>query len=515
MVNRFFNWCTIPSMVQVTASNLYNFVQCPHRVWRDAHDNPSLKDEPNDFVKLLWEKGVQYEKEVLTGFEGDQSICDLSKVPVEGRAKATLEALARKEPLIYHARLEVDELLGEPDLLELQPDGEYLAVDIKSGMGLEGEDDFEEGKPKKHYALQVALYTDALRRLGFATHYRAKIFDIAGKMVEYRLNEPKGARAPDTWWELYESTLMEVGNLLKNKIKTKPALISACKLCVWYSSCKKQCIDANMLSLIPELGRSKQDSLEALAITVDELAALDPEDYVDAKGKMKIELPGIAKATLVKLHRRAQLLASGSKELEVLEPFSLPKKPIELYFDIETDPTQNIVYLHGIVERRIGSSEKPKFHSFVAEEVSNHAEKEAWSKFWEYIRSLPQGEFSVFYYSKYERTQYRVLQKKYPDVVSADEVEAFFDDEASLDLYYDLVKKYTEWPTYNYSVKTLAQHLGFKWRDENPSGAASIQWFNEWSKDRSQEKLQRILDYNEDDCLAMVVLKDELAKWAT
>jgi predicted RecB family nuclease len=163
----------------------------------------------------------------------------------------------------------------------------------------------------------------------------------------------------------------------------------------------------------------------------------------------------------------------------------------------------------------VGSSEKPKFHSFVAEEVSNEAEKQAWQKFWEYIRSLPQGEFSVFYYSKYERTQYRVLQKKYPDVISEDDVEAFFGNEASLDLYYDLVNKKTEWPTYNYSVKTLAQHLGFNWRDSNPSGAASIQWFNEWCKDRSPEKLQRILDYNEDDCIAMLVLKDELVKYAS
>ncbi len=502
-------------MVKITASNLYNFVQCPHRVWRDAHDNPNLKDEPNDFVKLLWERGTQYERKVLAELEDEQPICDLSKLPVEERAKATLEAIARKEPLIYHARLDVDELLGEPDLLELQPDGEYMAVDIKSGMGLEDQDDFEEGKPKKHYALQLALYTDALRRLGFATHYRAKIFDSAGNMVEYRLSEPRNSKAPDTWWELYESALVEVGNILKNQFKTKPALGSVCKLCVWYTNCKNQCIEANMLSLIPELGRSKQDALEALAMTVDELAALDPDDYCDAKGKMKVKLPNIAKPSLVKFHRRAQLLASGTKELQVLEPFSLPKKPIELYFDIETDPTQDIVYLHGVVERRMDSSDKPKFHYFVAEEVSSKAEKEAWQKFWEYIRSLPKGEFAVYYYSKYERTQYRALHKKYPDVASEDEVEAFFEDEASIDLYFDLVKKYTEWPTYNYSVKTLAQHLGFNWRDVNPSGAASIQWYNEWSKDREPAKMQRILDYNEDDCIAMIVLKDELIKYAT
>lgn len=38
----------------------------------------------------------------------------------------------------------------------------------------------------------------------------------------------------------------------------------------------------------------------------------------------------------------------------------------------------------------------------------------------------------------------------------------------------------------------------------------SIQWFNEYCRERDPEKLQRILDYNEDDCRAMAVVKDYL-----
>lgn len=499
-------------MVQITASHLYNFVKCPHRVWRDAYDDKRLRDEPNEFVKMLWEKGTQYEREVMEQMEGEQDICDLSVVPLAERAQATVEALQRKEPLIYHGRLEIDELLGEPDLLELQPDGEYVPVDIKSGMGLEGEDDFEEGKPKKHYALQLSLYVDALRRMGFSTTYRGKIFDSAGKLVEYNLDKPRGPRAKDTWWELYEDALMVAGNILKQNIHTKPALGSDCKLCVWYSDCKKTCLEGNVLSLISELGRSKQEALDGIVSTVDELAAIEVEDYVDAKGKTGIA--GIGKPSLEKFHRRAQILKSGQKEPLILEEFSLPDKPIELHFDIEADPTRNLIYLHGVVERHMDDPDNAKFHYFVAKGISNSDEKQAWQEFWNYIRALPQGQFAVYYYSKYERTQYRALQKKYPDVASEDEVEAFFGDEASIDLYFDLVKPCTDWATNNYSVKTLAQHLGFNWRDPNPSGAASIQWFNEWCEDRSDEKMQRILDYNEDDCRAMIVLKDELVKFA-
>ena len=76
------------------------------------------------------------------------------------------------------------------------------------------------------------------------------------------------------------------------------------------------------------------------------------------------------------------------------------------------------------------------------------------------------------------------------------------------DLYLDVVKPATEWPTNDQSIKTLAKYLGFAWRDNNPSGAASIEWFDQWVRTRDPEIRQRILDYNEDDCKATRVLLD-------
>ncbi|NCA93985.1 MAG: hypothetical protein EOM84_02275, partial [Sphingobacteriia bacterium] len=42
--------------------------------------------------------------------------------------------------------------------------------------------------------------------------------------------------------------------------------------------------------------------------------------------------------------------------------------------------------------------------------------------------------------------------------------------------------------------------------------ALSIQWFNQYLETKKPEDLQRILDYNEDDCKATMVLKDELVR---
>ena len=38
-----------------------------------------------------------------------------------------------------------------------------------------------------------------------------------------------------------------------------------------------------------------------------------------------------------------------------------------------------------------------------------------------------------------------------------------------------IVNKHTDWPVSSYSLKDLAQYLGFEWKDETPSGALSIQ----------------------------------------
>ncbi len=377
-------------------------------------------------------------------------------------------------------------------------------------MGLEGEDDENDGKMKKTYALQLCLYVDALRRLGLATHFLGKIWDSEGAMVDYVLDAPRGARNPQTWWDWYGDTAEQVRAILAGTLKTESALIGACKLCPWYSSCKRLCQDRHDLSLVHELGRSRKEGLLHIALDVDQLAALEPSELIGTDGKTGIA--GIGEKSLEKYVRRARILKAGGTAPTILKPFTLPVRPIELYFDIEADPTQDIVYLHGVVERQGG---KESFHAFTAADVTAEAEERAWRELWDYIRPFPRDQVAVYYYSKYERTQYRLLREKYPEVATVEEIEAFFDPAFAIDLYFDVVLPCTDWPTSNYSVKTLAQLQGFRWRDPHPSGAASIQWFNEWCKDREPAKLQRILDYNEDDCLAMRVLKDTLAPLAT
>lgn len=170
---------------------LYDLVMCPHRVYRDLFTDPSERDPISPFTQLLWDRGHAFEKEVIDGLE--VPYVDLSDLADEEREQRTIAAMKAGEPLIYSGRIRADDLLGVPDLLR-RDDGGYIAGDIKSGAGEEnvGEDDT---KPKKHYAVQLALYTDVLERLGFSGGRRGFIWDIHGNEVPYDLTTRPGPRS--------------------------------------------------------------------------------------------------------------------------------------------------------------------------------------------------------------------------------------------------------------------------------------------------------------------------------
>jgi predicted RecB family nuclease len=354
--------------------------------------------------------------------------------------------------------------------------------------------------------VQLALYTDILEQVG----RRAFVWDIRGDEVAYDFMELCGKKQRRLWDD-YEEALAEARRIVSRATETMPAYASACKNCAWYTACLKILEAANDLTMIPELGRSKREVLIDRIGSVRELAEINPADYM--KGN-KTVFTGIGPGTLQKFHARAKLLAAPGGKAFLRAPVSFPAAELELFFDLEVDPMRDICYLHGFVERRRGDNGTEQFVSFFSGEPTPEAEEHAFAAAWRYLQAAQPS--TIYYYSKYERTGYRKLRSKYPHVCTEADVEALFDPTHAVDLYYNVVLKATEWPTRDYSIKTLAKHLGFKWRDPHPSGAASIEWFDRWVITRDAAARQRILDYNEDDCRATRVLLDgirALSEW--
>lgn len=494
----------------ITASKLYDFIQCPHKVWRDVYGPQEEKiDEKNPFVELLWEKGVLHERKIISEIG---SFVDLSEGTIEERIDKTLAEIKKGTPLIYQGVLHCGNLLGITDLLRRMPTGRYLPIDIKSGKGFQGSDDFEdedEGKPKKHYAVQLSLYVEILLNLGFADEKKGAIIDISGQELVYLLESAQGIRNTQTWWELYLDIKNSISELLSNKTQDKPAIAGTCQLCPWNNSCKKWCLENEDLTKIFYLGRSKREILNNdLGIEkVRELIRVNIPDIIAKKKKDKTFLKGFGEQLLKKFITRAIILEETKKPL-LHQEIQFPQVKKELFFDIEDDPTQDFVYLHGIYSRDTGNE---KYIYFLAKENSRDSEKKAWQEFWNYINTLSVGDFAVYYYSHHEKTTYRRLNQRYPEVIAKERLDAFFDNPNAIDLY-QIVQKYTDWPLSSYSLKELATYLGFKWKDESPSGALSIRWYNDFLQNHSEELLKRIIEYNEDDCRAAMILKDGISR---
>lgn len=497
--------------MRITPSLLYNYLMCPHLPWRDRFGPKDEKGtDDNPFLKMLWERGVLHEKDVLEGLGVEYE--DLSQGTIEDRLNQTKEALLAKKQLIYQGVIESGELFGIPDLLELQEDGQYFPTDIKSGSGLDGEDEEAglEGKQKKHYATQLCLYSDILIRLGFAKDRRGYILGGDKIKIPYDLTASIGARSTQNFWSFYEEVKSVVTDLIHDKNRNSPAMSAACKMCAWQDSCKKWCTENDDMTQLFNMGRKVRDVLNAEldVATVTGLVNIDLPVILERKKNEKQFLKGIGEKTITTAVRRAKLYRDQALPT-LYQKLYLPEVKYEIHLDLEDDPLrEGFVYLHGLYIR---TPEGEEFKSFVAKEFSPEAERQSWKGFWDFIQTLPENDFAVYYYSSHEKTMYKKLQQKYPDVISVEKLDAFFNNQNVIDLY-QIVTKYTDWPLGSYGIKAIAKYLGFKWEDSEGNGATSIQWFNEYLASGDETILQRILTYNKNDCQATLVLKNKLVE---
>lgn len=484
-------------MSNITGSMLYDLVTCPTRVHLDLFGT-GIRDEVSPFVQLLWAQGATHEEQVIANL--DRPFEDLSGLSRAERLRQTIEAMTNGVELIYHGRIAHNDMLGDPDLLEKVGNG-YIAGDIKSGAGIEGMDD--SGKLKKTYAVQLGLYTEILEGMGCSAGRTPYVLDVWCERIPYPLDEAQGSRTPQSWWGFYEGVRDHARQIATRQAAPLACSGAPCKLCWWYSVCKADVQARDDLSRIPELGRSKRDVLADRIGTVHELATANLDTFRQGK---KSVFPGIGPDTLQKFKTRAQLLCDPTSRPLLVQPVSFPQVDTELFFDIEVDPFRDCCYLHGFIERKFRNNVTERFVPFFVDTPAGDQERQMFSAALEYMRSF--HSVAIYYYSKYERTIYRKLRVKYPDVISEADLEQIFAPNLAIDLYFDVVKKATEWPTTDLSIKTLASYLGFHWRDANPSGAASIEWYDKFVKEPIDENRMRILEYNEDDCRATRVLLD-------
>lgn len=479
-------------LLPITGSALADLYACERRFHNDLLADPADRDPVNGFVELLWRNGSRHEAEIIAQLGSD--VVDLRAVPHAGRMNATLAALSAGARVVVGARLELGDRFGMPDLIVLE-DGAHYAGDIKSGtpFAANGTD------AKSAYAAQIGFYAGLLADLGVGSGDRAFVIGDDGVPAWFDLGvtASRGGRSIARMVE----ELTDLARVIRDgAVLATPAASAACGMCVWKSTCSAMLYAADDPTLVAGLGRAARSALAPVARTVAELAALPLTDGPKVKG--------VGPERMATFVERARLLHQPDAGAYATRPLGLERRHHELHLDLETDPTNgNLVYLHGIHERiGTGPDAVERYVHFLAPD--RESERNAFADAWAYLTADPTA--LVTTYSAFERTTYRLLQRRYPEIASEADVEELFRSPRSVDLYFDAVFPATVWPTGSMGLKAVARHLGFDWRDKAPSGAGSIGWFVEWQETRDPALLKRILEYNADDCIASSVVLDGL-----
>ncbi|NKB81717.1 MAG: TM0106 family RecB-like putative nuclease [Nitrospirales bacterium] len=480
-------------MKTITAQDLYNFTKCHHRVYLDANGNPDEKGEVGAFIKLLWELGLQTERDYIASL-GTMAVVDLQSLSVETASSETLELMKQGIPLIYQGCIQDGPYVGRPDLLIKREDstsrfGPYLydPVDIKAGRGWER----QEGKKprfKEHYAFQILFYRMVLTRIQDAIPRMARIINIDKEIEEFD---------PTVFEPAFEAALGQTNRLIAGHDSSEPVLGSHCYLCGWFQRCRRWVADHDDPTGLFFVGKQKFQLKEVGLRTIQDIAIMDVQTHLHPPKKIH----RMGEKSLRRMKERAHVLLANKP---VIRPgFSFPSVKREVYFDIEDDPTQNLTYLYGLLIHE--ANQPPRFTYFLARRPEE--EESTVRAFWEFLANAQDDAYYV--YSHKERATLKHLMERYH--LDQEVFQHYVNRE--YDLYKDLIVEYSDWPTFSYGIKHIAKLIGFSWRDTDPSGANSIAWYNDYlAHPQNEHLLNRILVYNEDDCRAMVAIKDYFEK---
>jgi predicted RecB family nuclease len=313
---------------------------------------------------------------------------------------------------------------------------------------------------------------------------------------------------------------------------TAPYWHRDCPDCPFREHCEEQLEKLDDVSLVRFTSFSQQLLMREHGVeTRAQLARLDPARARRARSKVLNPLEphepeDVLGRTIDKLDDliyRARAFERGTS-LRVVAPDEVGCPTADVEVDVDMESYDDATYLWGayVSVAQPTDGVREGYHAFVEwNELTRESEARNFRSFWEWLeevrtRCAEQGRtFAAycFWAQAEDGAMNRAVDPPLPDGPTAADLFAFRSTTPSIwiDLHEQVKRQIqTEGP---FGLKQLAVAAGFHWRDANPSGEASMLWYEEARRDESPEALAsraRIMDYNEDDCRATKALRDWL-----
>lgn len=239
----------------------------------------------------------------------------------------------------------------------------------------------------------------------------------------------------------------------------------------------------------------KENLVEWEIKTVDDLAQVDPRNLMRIKG--------IGEEKSKKLILKAKSIVKN--KCEKLEPYTFPSNTTEIFLDFE-DITErwhssrivDIVYLIGVVTVK---DKKAEYTPFLVHQLDK--ERDMFDEFVKWL--LDYENFTLYHFTSHEVSFLKKLAERHN--LPAKTLDTIIKN--MIDLYEKATQAYV-FPTYRNSLKHIAAYTGYTWKhkdvDALECAALYLQYIED--PDKYEDNLKKIKDYNEDDCRALLHLKE-------
>ncbi|MEA5508295.1 TM0106 family RecB-like putative nuclease [Crocosphaera sp. UHCC 0190] len=475
----------------ITDVLLLDYKRCSRRSFLNVHGDITQRNPERDFLLKLRHENQLHVASVLETFYPHYQKPNPTGPSWREKAEATETLMQQGVNCIYQGILLLSEkdspydYLGKPHLLIKQPgqskfgDWSYYPISIHLGR-----------RPKPEYKIVATFYAYLLGILQDTLPPNPVMVLRPQKHYEVDLIQ---------WLPRLQSTLEQCVIMLGNGQEPEVFISrQRCNLCNWYDHCYAIAQSQQHLSLVPGVTPSRYHSLQQMGlITVELLAEASPSSMGEVMGK---EIG-------TQLQQQAQAIVENRAIHRTLIPRHRPEilfnHPVELYFDIEAEPERNLDYLLGVVVVNRLTQEQT-FYPFLAETPED--EEKVWQQFLHLVNTYENA--PIFHFSEYEVETIKRLGNLYQ--TPPKQIEGLIS--RFIDLHRCVITCVI-FPVESYSLKSLANWLGFHWRDPGMGGDQCVCWYDQWLKTGNRTFLASILRYNEDDCLATLHLKNWLVEF--
>lgn len=440
----------------------------------------------------LRERGEKFEAEILRKYQEDgKTVCMIQPGDAHAYEK-TLESMKNGDEIIYQARLGKEgEWEGWADFL--------IRVDKPSGLGsysYEVMDTKLATETKAATIIQISLYSEAV----------GAIQGLTPELMWVKTPDEQIAYRSDDYAAYVRLVKRRFLEALQNKeTVTYPEPVAHCDVCVWWEVCNQQRRADDHLGFVAGMGKTQIKEVKIQGVeTLEAFANVEsPISFKPKRGAIH---------TYQKLRDQANIQWRSREEgdrpihelLDVQPEKGFCKLPEpnkhDVYLDFEGDPLVE----PGGLEYLIGWYYQGQYHAKWAKDEGE--EKELFETWIDWVLDIKERhpDMHIYHYAPYETTALKRLAGKYAS--RQEELDQLLRSQTFVDLY-GVVRQAVRASVEKYSIKDLEKFFGYERQidlREVSKHKSMYEFLLETGRveDASEEMVEAIRLYNQDDCIA-------------